>query len=153
VKRPSLTLTVAALLASACAGDGARHVETVPATTSEAEQAAMRDAAKEAARQGVIGDLYGEWGRAAVEAEGRYRAARDAAVARAAPTSTDPVRTLDELLEARDPTQGDAGVRAVVDAWAATCADFDRRLRELGNDPSTDARRPVPSWQGAAGEE
>ena len=113
------------------------------AQDSEARQAERIAAAKATAREGVITDVYAEWERAfAVHRLELETHAADSKSARSA-SSSSPVRSLDELMREVDPEGRDPVMREKAERWKQTCANYQRRLVELGNDPSTDPRSPL----------
>jgi len=126
------------LLAAACSSP--ERAAAAPPMT-EAEQARAITEAKAKARDAAIADLYEQWRYQYVQ----YRKAVETrrAASAAAPAPADSVRSLDELLRDQDPESYDPALKALRDRWLTESQQFDRRLRELQNDPETDLRSPL----------
>ncbi len=134
----ALSALVLPLFTAACSSPD--RAPAAPPMT-EAEQARAIADAKAKARDAAIADLYEQWRyqyvlyRKAVETQREAQAA--------APPPADNVRSLDELLRDQDPESNDPALKSLRDRWLTESQSFDRRLRELQNDPESDPRSPL----------
>lgn len=133
----------------ACGGSEDPRNYTEPVANTGAQEAEAVRNAKEAARIGVIDDLYRQWQGDHLVFVGELEAAGANPAAIERPRDGDPVRSIDDLMERLDPQAYDPAIRTPIETWRDKCREYDRRLRELGNDPSKDPRTPLPLGNGS----